>query len=341
MGQTRAVSLLQRGLERGQLSHAYLLAGPPHVGKMTLALNLAQALNCTGQAPPCGECLPCQKIASGRHADVAVVGLAGGEKSAEGKGRAEIGIDQIREVQHSTSFPPFEGRCRVVILEGAELISTEAANSLLKTLEEPVGRVVFVLLTTNEKLLPATVVSRCQLLKLFPLAVAEVEEALQSRWGVEKMKAGLVARLSHGALGWAVSAAGAPALLEQRRERIAQMTEVISGDYGERFGYAYQLASEFSQSRSTVLELLELWRDWWRDLMLVKLGCREAVTGADQLPWLEEVAPRYRLGEVREVIRAVGEAGEQLRQNASPRLALEVLMLSIPRKEERGGRATT
>jgi DNA polymerase-3 subunit delta' len=101
-------------------------------------------------------------------------------------------------MQHSASLPPFEGRYKVYIIEGAELMSHEAANCLLKTLEEPVGKVIFILLTTNERLLPATIISRCQRLELPPLTAAEVETALNGRWDIEMPKAKLLAGLSHG-----------------------------------------------------------------------------------------------------------------------------------------------
>ncbi|MFC2048414.1 ATP-binding protein [Chloroflexota bacterium] len=180
VGQTNVVSLLQRGLGTDSLAHAYLFVGPAHVGKMTLALNLAQALNCEATEPPCGECTSCQKIASAKHADVQIIGLSHGEDSAEAKPQTEISIDQIRQIQHSASLPPFEGRYRVFIIDGAELLSIEAANCLLKTLEEPAAKVVFILLTTNERLLPETVISRCHRIELPPLAVNKVEAALNS-----------------------------------------------------------------------------------------------------------------------------------------------------------------
>jgi len=207
VGQTRILSLLQHSLERGVVAHAYLFVGPPHVGKMTLALNLAQALNCEAAEHPCGECVSCQKIASAKHADVQIIGLSRNGNSTEAKLRTEIGIDQIRQMQHSASLPPFEGKYKIFIVDGAERLSTEAANCLLKTLEEPVGKVIFILLATNDRLLPATVVSRCQRLELFPLATEEVEATLNSGWGVEPQKAEVLARLCHGCLGWAVSAA--------------------------------------------------------------------------------------------------------------------------------------
>jgi len=331
-GQTRAVSLLKHSLEKQVVAHAYLFVGPPHVGKMTLALNLAQVLNCEAAEPPCGECLSCQKIASAKYADVQIIGLTTDGDSVEAKPRSEISIDQIREMQHSASLPPFEGRYKVFIIDGAEQLSNEAANCLLKTLEEPVGRVIFILLTTNDKLLPATVISRCQRLELPPLAVTEVEAALNSRWGIELQKAKLLARLSHGCLGWALSAALDGGLLQQRAERVERLLDMSNADYEERFTYVTELVAQFSQRKGSVQEVLDLWLDFWRDLLLVKVGCSQAITDIDLEATLVEMARGYNLTQIRAFINSIQAAGEQLRQNANPRLVLEVLMLSMPRR---------
>ncbi len=342
VGQDKTITLLQHSLERNSLAHAYLLAGPPHVGKMTLALNLAQALNCQAAEPPCGECASCRKIASSNHADVQVITLETRENNgAEAKLRTEIGIDQVRQMQHSASLPPFEGRHKIFIIEGAELLSMEAANCLLKTLEEPAGRIIFLLLTVNDKLLPATVVSRCQRLELTPLPAAEIENALHGRWGVDMPKAKLLSRLSHGCLGWALSAVFDDALLSQRAEKVDRVLGIIKADGEERFAYANQLAFQFAQARELVQEVLGLWLDWWRDLLLVKSGCSELVTNADRLDTLVDMAEDYRLGEIKTFIGSIQAAGEQLRLNANPRLVLEVLMLDMPGKEGRGGERLT
>ncbi len=333
IGQSRAVSLLKRSLEKGAIAHAYLFSGPPHVGKMTLALNLAQALNCEAAEPPCGECSSCRRIASAKHADIQIIGLASAGNTDEAKTRTEISIDQIRQVQHSANLPPFEGKCKLFIIDGAEHLSTEAANCLLKTLEEPVGRVVFILLTANFSFLPATVVSRCQRLELLPLAAGEVETALSGRWGIEPQKAKLLDRLCHGCFGWALSAALDDSLLEQRGERLDRLVDIIMADYEERFTYAAELADRFSRRRGLVWEILDLWLDFWRDLLLVKVGFGEAVTNVDLEAKLADLARGFSLAEIRAVIASLLSARDELRQNANPRLVLEVLMLGIPREQ--------
>ena len=330
VGQTRALSLLQRSLERGSLAHAYLFVGPAHVGKMTLALNLAQALNCEGTEPPCSECPSCQKIVSAKHADVQVIDLGHDGNSADAENRMKISVEQIEQLQHSASLPPFEGRYKVFIIDGVESLSIGAANRLLKTLEEPEARVIFILLATNESLLPATIVSRCQRVELAPLATGEVEAALNSRWSIEPEKARLLARLSGGCLGWAVSAARDDGLLDQRAEWLDGMLDVIHADNEQRFAYVAQLVARFSQNRELVQQKLDLWLDWWRDLLLVKVGCSDAVTSVDRLATLIGIAEGYSLAQIRAFVDGVRTAKEQLKLNANPQLVLEVLMLSIP-----------
>jgi DNA polymerase-3 subunit delta' len=334
IGQTRVVSLLQHSLESGTLAHAYLLAGPAHIGKMTLAVNLAQALNCESADRPCLECNSCRKIAAGTHADVRVTGLTRNEDDTEAK---LISIEQIKDMQHAASLPPFEGKHKVFIIDGAELLSIEAANCMLKTLEEPADRVTFILLTVNEKQIPSTVVSRCQRLELPPLSIAEETRALEEQFGIEPERARLFAGLSHGCPGWALTAVRDDSLLRQRNEEIDRLLAIIEAANEERFSYVAQLAARFSQNRGAVYDVLDLWLDFWRDLLLVKLGAGDMITNIDRKNEMAELAGGYRLAGIRNYIKSIRSAGVQLRQNVNARLALEVLVLDIPQKEERGG----
>jgi len=330
IGQPRTVSLLQRSLEAGSLAHAYLLVGPPHIGKMTLAVNLAQALNCEGDAPPCGQCPPCLKIAAGNHADVQVIGLSRDEDNAEAK---LISIEQIKDLQHDASLPPFEGRHKVFIIEGAELLSIEAANRLLKTLEEPNEKVTFILLTINERLLPATVVSRCQRLELPPLPIEEAAAQLEKANGLDPEQARRLAGFSHGCPGWALAALRDEGLLQQRNEELDEIAGVIKAASDARFAYAARLATRFGQNRGAVYDTLELWLDYYRDLMLLSLGRDDLLTNIDRRDELVRLAQGFTLSQIKAFIETIQATARELRQNVNARLALEVMMLDIPRNE--------
>ena len=325
---SRVVPLLKSSLQRGKLPNAYLLAGPVHVGKMTLAVNLAQALNCEAEDKPCGKCAACRKIKAGKHADVQIVSLASASKDSKTK---EIGIDPVREIQHSASLPPYEGKYKVFIIDGAELLSNEAANCLLKTLEEPAENVIYILLTANDKQVLPTVISRCQRLELLPLPACDIEQHMAADKTLEADKVKLISRLARGCPGWAVTAAADEGILADRAEAVERITDVINGNIGVRFAYAEQLAKQFSQNRQMVFDELEgLWLDWWHDLLLVKTGNTETIINIDLTAGLGKAAAEYKLTQIRLFISQIQTAAAQLRLNANPRLVLEVMMLNIP-----------
>ncbi|MCJ7604646.1 MAG: DNA polymerase III subunit delta', partial [Dehalococcoidales bacterium] len=259
IGQDRAVSLLKQSLDAGKMSHAYLFTGSEHVGKMTLALQVAQALNCENPVPPCGECSSCRKIAARNHPDVQIIGITQKDDGAEYK---VIRIDQIEYLQHDANLPPFEGKNKVFIIDTAELLSQDAANRFLKTLEEPVPNVTFILLTVNERLLPETVVSRCLRLELLPVPASVITPALIES-GINADRADLLARLSHGCPGWAIEAIRDESLLQERDEELDRMLGLVAAEYEDRFSWAGQVAGRFTQNRKAVYAMLDGWLDYW------------------------------------------------------------------------------
>ena len=321
VGHEKAVALLDRSLKSGRLAHAYLFVGPPHVGKMRLAVELAKALNCEGQERPCGQCSQCVRIEKMKHADVHVIGI---------NGRTEISIDQMREMQHAANLKPFEGRHRVFVVDGAERLSHEATNCLLKTLEEPPPDVQLILLVSNERLLLGTVLSRCQRLEMRPLPVAAVHRALTERWGLGEERATLLAQLCGGCLGWAVTVKDDDRALNERSEKLASLVRLHRAGRAERLSYAADLAGQFARNRESVREVLGLWMGWWRDLLLTGEGCVDYIGNVDQREKLEEEALSYGLKETKAFLDSLRQALTQLEQNANPRLVLEVLMLSMP-----------
>jgi DNA polymerase-3 subunit delta' len=143
-------------------------------------------------------------------------------------------------------------------------------------------------------------------------------------------KAGLLARLSRGRPGWAITAAGDNTLLEKRDERLKSLWAVLEGDYEERFSYAARLAAGFGRKRQEVFDVLDLWTAFWRDLMLIKLDLKEGFTNTDLEDEIVQRADGYSLEEIRDTIKGILNTEQGLRSNANVRLALEVLMLQIP-----------
>lgn len=317
IGHDWAVALLRQSLATSRVAHAYLFSGPPHVGKKRLALELARALNCRDSEPPCGQCPSCLKIAQGTHPDV---------RTVEGEGAGgSLKIEQIRALQREAALAPYEGRRRVFILRRVDLASNEAANSLLKTLEEPPAHVVLALTAVHADGLPPTVVSRCQRLQLRPLAYHVIETALVER-GLPPAKAQLLARLSGGRVGWALSASQDDTALDQRKRELDQLHELLTADRADRIEFAL----EGSRDPVALQRQIELWTTWWRDLLLMCCQDDRHIVNADCIDGLRLFANQTTLSQTWGMLRALETTGEQLAANVNRRLSLEGLLLKLP-----------
>jgi len=323
LGQPKVIRLLDRSIQAGNLPHAHVFVGPPHVGKLTLAVNLAQAVNCRSADVPCGDCPACRRIAAGKHADVQILDLL----SPEAK---NVGIRQIQDLQMDCSLPPYEGRSKVFIIDNADLLSHEAANCLLKTLEEPPPTVHLILLTTTRGRLLPTVLSRCQEVSLRPVPVETATDILVGNFGLPHEKADLLSRLSGGAIGWAISASRDDSILERRQQRVAAFIDIGSAGPGQRLAYAAELAAQFGKARDRVSETLSSWLQWWRDLLLIKAGNEQYVANIDHRVVLRSQADRLTIGQIHQFIRNLRAVPRQLEANVNARLAFEVLLLQMP-----------
>ena len=334
IGHDKAVQALAHSLSEGRLAHAYLLVGPPQVGKMTLATDLARAVNCLADEKPCGQCGQCKRISQGLHADVRVVSMETGSEG-DGRSRVAISIDQVRDVQRTVGMKPYEGRYRVIVFDGAEHLSQEAANSLLKTLEEPPEQVMLVLLASDTSALLPTVVSRCHLLELRPLSLELIARELEGRFNISSDEAKEIARLSGGRIGWALQTAGEPHLLEDRGQRLAALEEAVRGGLEQRFSYAAHLIRSLSSSREAAVQEMALWLGWWRDVLVIKQGAPELVTNLSRMDILAATAGTLSSAQVFGAVRAVQDASSYVEYNANLRLTLEEVMLALPRPASR------
>ena len=240
LGHQWAVDLLAEHAAHGGLRHAYLFTGPSGVGRRTLALRLAQAVNCL-QPPvpgqPCGTCSACTRLEKMQHPDLAMI-------QAEQAG-GTLKVDQVRELQRSLSLAPYEAKYRVALLLRFEEAHASAANALLKTLEEPAPKVLLLLTAESVESLLPTIVSRCEVLRLRPLPVADAAEGLQ-RWGIPAAEAQLLAHLSGGRPGYARRLHEHPELLEQRQGWLNELVSLLGSSRVERFAYARAAAKAAS-----------------------------------------------------------------------------------------------
>ena len=328
-GQDHLLKRIESTLQAGRQSHAYMLCGPPHVGKMALALNLTQALNCLeGPGVPCGFCNQCTRVANGHHSDLRIVTPGYGEEGRSA--RTMIGINDIKEALRRVNLNPYEGSTSVVIFDGAESMSDEAANALLKTLEEPPPHVMLLLLTTNDDEVLPTIRSRCQYLSLNTLSKDRMIELLVTQYQATPAQAEQLFRLSQGCMGWAGGALEDPQILEQRQADLEKLQETLKSGLETRFTYANEVATLFGKDRAAAKDLLALWLRWWRDLLLIKEGADEFLLNTDHEESLKTLASSLNTAEILRFINRLIRTLSTLDSNANPRLAMEVLMLNLP-----------
>ncbi|MFB0527315.1 MAG: DNA polymerase III subunit delta' [bacterium] len=247
VGQEVAVNILKKSIENKRSHHAYLFVGPDGVGKRTTAIAFAKGLNCrSSYSDGCDLCDSCRKIENGTHPDVELIGPR--------EGGLTISIEQIRNLQRRVSYKPLEGNWKVYIIDDAASATEEAANCLLKTLEEPPPQVILILITENIYRLLSTVRSRCQLILFRQIPRTLIEKILRDRYEVAPEEARSLAWLSSGSIGRALYylERETPEFVERLREIFEREGSLIVGDYGSVF----QFSAEISRDRESTLELL-------------------------------------------------------------------------------------
>jgi DNA polymerase-3 subunit delta' len=325
VGHDHAIHTLRRALASQRVRHAYLFTGPEHIGKTLLARRFAQTLLCTGgpdpsEAPlnPCQTCLSCRKVLHNNHPDVHYI--------ARARDRQFILIDQVRELQSDSVRKTLEGRRNVFIIEGMHEMNLQAANCLLKTLEEPEPDVVLLLTAPDPGLLLPTILSRVQQIPLHLLTGEQIRQALLERWHVPAEDAALISALAAGRMGWAVQAVEQKDVLIERQEQLETLARVPALDRVQRFDIAQKLSADGDTMKSA----LELWLLWWRDLLFTANNCPDLVVNVDMRTLLQKQAARITPSESLRMIRSILRTLEALDQNVNARMALEVLMLEVP-----------
>src|SRR5712672_4089089 len=340
VGQGHVTETLQNAIRNNRVAHAYIFSGARGVGKTTAARILAKALNCVnGPTPePCGVCDSCKEIAAGTSLDVIEIDAA-----------SNCGIDQIRELREMVRYAPAAARSKVVILDEAHMLTGEASNALLKTLEEPPDRVIFVMATTEPENLVDTIRSRSQHFHFRALTFAEITGRLQEiaqkeNLQIESGALAVIARMAEGSLRDALS------LLEQARAFCGDT--IPDKDVRELLGVVPEDALEelvgaiASGSADRALGLVHTFQKEGRNLQHF---CREAirhmrnlliarVCGADsdliaatpdQRPALERASSQFSEEDLTRFFQILLQTDDDLRRKPDPRVHLEMGLLRL------------
>jgi DNA polymerase-3 subunit delta' len=320
-GHEWAVSMLRQHIAGGTARHAYLVTGPRGVGRRTLALRFAQALNCdspTAPGDPCGRCDACKRIEVLKHPDVIVI-----EAEAEG---GVLKVDQVRELRRVMVLRPFQAAYRVAMLLRFQEAHDSAANSLLKTLEEAPSYAVLILTAESSEGLLPTIVSRCEVLRLHPVASASIQRLLEQR-GADPERARLLARVSEGRPGVALSLLADPGLLAYREARLNDLISLLPADRAQRFAYAERL----SRDKSSMRAVLTIWLSFWRDVLWRASGAQAEIANVDRQRDVDALAGRLDLTRARRLVADHDRALRRLEANVNAKLLAEILLLDWPR----------
>lgn len=309
IGQDRAIAVLRRSIAMERVAHAYLFAGIEGCGKRKTALAFIQAVFC-GEDEACGVCPSCRKLAHGQHPDLHLLEPDG----------AFIKIDQVRELQKELSYRPFEAPKKACIIDGAEKLNQSSGNALLKTLEEPPGDALMILITPERSAVLQTILSRCQTLQFQPLSAELIEgRLLRDQFSGEAAR--VAATLSGGSLkrGMEIAADG---VLDGRGTFLERVIALNLRNVNALF----TAAEEFAADKEELPGLLELMLSFLRDVLIYR-STPGALANADLEQLIAREAERCSEVRVMELIEQLVTMRRMLARNVNARLALEVFFM--------------
>ncbi|MVP02521.1 DNA polymerase III subunit gamma/tau [Paenibacillus lutrae] len=337
VGQKPIVQTLQNSLRENRFTHAYLFSGPRGTGKTSAAKILAKAVNCLhGPAEePCNECEACIRITEGSVMDVVEIDAA-----------SNRGVEEIRDIRDKVKYAPTEVRYKVYIIDEVHMLTTEAFNALLKTLEEPPAHVIFILATTEPHKLPATIISRCQRFDFRRVSMEEQvgrlayvcrEENIQ----IEEEALHYIARLSEGGMRDALSLldqASSFAVGSITASDVVAMTGGLASDQFEKLvgaiketdiGAALELIDQFMQEGKSADKCMENLIHYFRDLLMVRLVPDSSILTERvfDIGRMQQVASRFGIDQLMSIIDVLNQYQGEMKYSAQPQTILEVAVM--------------
>lgn len=311
IGHNEVIKNLKNAISSGRIANAYIFSGPAEVGKEFVAINFAKSINClTNTDDSCDKCISCKKIDNGNHPDVRQIKPEG----------TKLKIDQMRFLQKQGNYKAIEGKYKIYIINEAEKITLEAANSLLKILEEPPGTMILILITSIYNALLPTIRSRCQSVKFSLIPLNILKDELIKRFVISEPKARLLAIASQGKVGRAIK-------LLNTTEDYSQSDlyfSILTNRDTKLLLQVFKRSEDFSKSK----DYLEILINWYRDLLLVKQECSEnLILNNDKRNELEKIAETISDNQIEKLIKLILRTQNLIQRNVNPILAMEVMML--------------
>lgn len=316
IGQERPVSILRSALRSGDVSHAYLFHGPEGIGKRLSALSFAKALNCLSlDDDSCGECIHCRKFDNGNFPDFSVVEPIDGS----------IKIEVMRELQKKISYRPYEGKFKVIFINGAEEMTLGAANSFLKTLEEPPGATVFILVSHNFNLLLPTTISRCQKIQFNLIPVETIKDLLLKENQITPEDAHLMASHSQGRLGKAFEM-DIRDIIEKRDEILNLMQSASFDEIDLIFKRNKAWSSDKENLENILVSILNIVRDM---AVLKDTKSEKLITNLDVKDKLISLIRVSNINQLIYLFYSVEETIRNFKRNINAQLLLDTLMIKM------------
>ena len=323
IGHQSTIASLQTAVARERLAHAYLFHGEDAIGKRSTALCFAQALNCernfSGEAiDACGVCRSCKQIEARTHPDFFVI-----EPDSE-LATPQIKIEQVREIEQQIMYRPLIGERKICLIDDADRMTIGAANALLKTLEEPPDHSLFLLITSRPAALPATIRSRCQSLRFATPARTQVEAALILKREIPPADARLLAIISEGRIGAALSADA-----KETRARQQDLLELVRPQSLQSITGLLSAAEALAKA-DRAPEILAWLARWIRDLVIVQIGGdRDQLLHLDELPALEAYAGQAGTDGLLDLLQDIEKTEQQATRHLNLHMALENILLRL------------
>jgi len=330
-GHQKSVEFLKIALANQRVAHAYLFIGPKNVGKHAVVKELVHSIFCkekNGQVP-CRECNECEQIKNNTHPDLYVVKQVQNEKT--GKLKRSIAIDQIRDLKNQLQQTTLLSGYKVAVIPEAQLINKNAADALLKILEEPTKKTVIVLIADDEKKLTPTIVSRCQVLRFLPVATKEIEKCLEQKGAPSEM-AKKIALISHGRPGLALTLFQHEDQMDKYQKNVDLFFKTIESDIGSRFSLVSEMIDWEKDEAINIRRIIDLFDNWQtvlRDFLLIKSENEPLLVNVGLIKAIKDHADRFSFSQIRDIFYRIRQAKDYFGQNIGSKTVLENLIINL------------